>query len=144
MDSPRRSVWNQEEINCWGGGQLLTTRTGSVIELYPVRQGEDSHVMFQKAVMSDSDCRCLIVGLRSVTNLGSVTLRFPPEWCLPVSESLILFIPKSGGRWGSTTLPPPAPGTSNCFRWRGYLWVVAISGVHQLMSYVKLNLRQVQ
>jgi len=83
----------------------LTTRTGFGIELYPVRQVEDSHVMFQKAVMRNSYCRCLIVGIWIVTNLGSVTLRFPMECCLPVSESLILLIPKSGGRWGSTTPP---------------------------------------
>ena len=67
--SPRRSVWNQDEINwCWGGGQLLTTRTGLAIELSPVMQDEVSYVMFQKAVPSNSYHRCLIVGTQIVTN----------------------------------------------------------------------------
>lgn len=55
------------------GGQLLPTRTGLAIELYPDRQDKDSHMMFQKAVMSNSYCQCLIVGIRIVTKLVSVT-----------------------------------------------------------------------
>jgi len=48
--------------------QLLMSRTVLAIELYPVQQDKDSHVVFQKAVTSNSYCRCLIVGKWIVTN----------------------------------------------------------------------------